>query len=371
MKRILVRSPNWIGDQILAYPFFFFLRRAFPQSRIDVVCASWVESVQYRDLIDDVHLMEKPRERGLWAGFQAVEATAGRLKKAGPWDLAITLPSSFSSAWMLFRAGSASRRGFRGDGRSWLLTEAVRAEDARTTHRAESYLLLLPEKDRPSRPVSEFWGILPENDLDPGVPGVIERFNAEKSWPGEKIAPPSEPYWVLAPGSAAESRRWPVQKFAALARQIAAESGLRGLIVGGRSEVSLAEELCQDPSLRLQDLTAQGPVSCYSRLFEKSRFTISNDSGLAHVAALCGSPVQVVWGAGDPKRTQPLGPGRSRILFNPVDCWPCERNICSREGQDRYKCLKGIQPEAVRDEEWTQAPVVEESCRKFPRWSRP
>jgi ADP-heptose:LPS heptosyltransferase len=119
------------------------------------------------------------------------------------------------------------------------------------------------------------------------------------------------------------------------------------VIVGGRSEAPLAEQLCEDSSLKLLDLTAQGPVSSYSGLFQKARFTVSNDSGLAHVASLCGSPVQIIWGAGDPKRTQPLGPGKARVLFNPVDCWPCERNVCSREGEDRLKCLKGIEPEAA------------------------
>ena len=33
-QKILIRAPNWIGDQILAYPCFQYLRAGYP-SRTD------------------------------------------------------------------------------------------------------------------------------------------------------------------------------------------------------------------------------------------------------------------------------------------------------------------------------------------------
>jgi ADP-heptose:LPS heptosyltransferase len=188
----------------------------------------------------------------------------------------------------------------------------------------------------------------PENELDPGIPGELSRFDAARAWPdAEPEAPPPGSYWVLAPGSAAESRRWPAGAFASLAREIVGETGWPGLIVGGPAEAPLAHELRADSSIRLLDFTARGPVSCYWRIFAGAKFTVANDSGLAHVASLCGSPTQVVWGGGDPKRTEPIGPGKVRIAFNPVDCWPCERNSCAQPPGLRLRCLAGIQPDAV------------------------
>jgi ADP-heptose:LPS heptosyltransferase len=187
--------------------------------------------------------------------------------------------------------------------------------------------------------------------LDPGVPSVV-KFEPEKSWPSaEPLKPPVDgPYWVLAPGSTAESRRWPMESFAALARRISSETGWPGVVVGGPSEAPIAARLCEIQELHLKDFTAQGSVASLWPVFSGAKFTLSNDSGLAHVASICGSPVQIVWGAGDPKRTEPLGPGRVRVLFNPVDCWPCERNSCSRPEGQKLACIRGIDPENVWEE---------------------
>lgn len=346
--KILVRAPNWIGDQCLAYPFYHYLRAAHPKARITVACLPWVESVQFRNLVDEVHVLPRPDRPAFRARLEAVELAARELRERGPWDVGYCLPNSLSSAWMMYRSGARERRGYSADGRGILLKPGLRWEGRSSVHRSEDYVGLLPEAAQPKRPVREFWGVPPENDLDPGVRGVIERFDAQRAWPGvEPIAPPAEPYWVLAPGSMAESRRWPPEAFAELARQILAERGWRGVIVGGPSETRVAMQLTEDRSLGLIDMTAQGSVTSNWKLFANAKFTVSNDSGLAHVAALCGSPVQIVWGAGDPKRTEPLGPGRVRVIFNPTECWPCERNTCSLPPGRTIECLRGIQPESV------------------------
>ena len=214
-------------------------------------------------------------------------------------------------------------------------------------HRAAAYVYLLPEHVRPHRAVQDFW----ESTCDrptPDTPDARQQFDAERAWPVDPpIASPISDYWVLAPGSMASSRRWPVERFAVLARHIAHTTGLTGLVVGGKAEAIVARQLCQDPGLALIDCTARGAVAAYWQIFRQARFTVSNDSGLAHVAALCGSSVYIVWGAGDPRKTQPLGPGPVRILHHLVDCWSCEKNVCHQPQKRTIACLRGIQPEAV------------------------
>ncbi|MCM2277833.1 MAG: glycosyltransferase family 9 protein [Oligoflexia bacterium] len=346
--KILVRAPNWIGDQVLAYPFFHYLRQAYPRAKITVACVPWVEAIQFRNLVDEVIVLPRPLRRTLGARLEALESAGRLLKRSGPWELAFSLPNSFSAAWELFRAGARERRGYTFDGRGLLLKPGLPWGPASRIHRAEAYVGLLKAEAFAHARVLDFWGVPPENDLDPGVPGVVSIFDAEKAWPKtEQVEPPPGAYWVLAPGSTAESRRWPIERFAALARRIATETGMPGVVVGGPAEAPLADELCRDRSLKLLDRTAQGPVSGLARLFAGARFSVCNDSGLAHIAALCGSAVAIAWGGGDPKRTRPLGPGKVRAVFNPVECWPCERNICARAQGPRLECLAGIQLEAV------------------------
>ncbi len=358
-ERILVRSPNWIGEQVLAYPFFHYLRVAFPRAHITAACVPWVESIQFRGLLDEVLVLPKREGHSPLAGLRAMEEAARMLRKAGPWDLGVCLPNSLSSAWGMFRAGVRVRRGYRRDGRWLLLNEGLPWQAAASKHRAEAYVLLLPPEARPDRAVEEFWGIPSENDPGPGMPGVVARFDASRNWPeAEPPDPPRGPYWVLAPGSKAESRRWPEEYFAALAHRIAEETGWTGIIVGGPGEGAVALRLSNRPELKLLDWTGRGTAASYWRLFAGARFTVSNDSGLAHVASLCGSPVQIVWGAGDPRRTKPLGPGKVRITFNPVPCWPCERNTCSQPQATQLQCLRGMLPEIV----WREITTLSQEC---------
>ena len=344
-KKILVRSPNWIGDQVLAYPFYYFLRKAYPKAHITSLCVPWVEAVQFRDLVDQVVVLPRPRSPEIFDRFRAMEDAGRLLRKQGPWDLGISLPNSFSAAWILFRAGAKVRRGYSADGRGFLLNQSIPWVHERVEHRSDAYLKLLPFEGTFSG--LEFWGTFPDNDLDPKIPGVLESFNAAKAWGNSPLEPPSEKYWVLAPGATAESRRWPTDRFAQLARNISKETGWKGIVVGGAAEADLANDLQTDSSLGLENWTNRGSVASYWKVFRNAQFTVGNDSGLSHVAALCGSPVQVIWGAGDSKRTQPIGPGRVKISIHPVECWPCESNSCFRPFESRNQCLVGIQGDQV------------------------
>ena len=355
MKRILVRAPNWIGDQILAYPFFHALRKRYPDAHIASTCVGWVESLQFRKQVDEVIPLAKPLD-GSWLNkWRAVEESARRLKSRGPWDLAITLPNSLSSAWCLYRAGALRRRGYRADARALLLNEGIDLAQSEGLHRADAYLRLLAP-DGVQALGKLFWGAPPpwsEDEDDPadiGKPGALERFDAAAEWPGvEPIEPPDEPYWVIAPGSTAESRRWPIERAQSLAAIIHARTGLRGIVLGGPSEAVAAEDLCDDRDSGLSNWTARGNVASNWRLFERARFVVSNDSGLAHMASLCGAPVFIAWGAGNPKHTEPIGPGKVKLAFNPVECWPCEKNVCIQPAGRRLQCLNGIQPDTL----WT------------------
>ena len=347
-QKILVRAPNWIGDQILAYPCFQYLRAGYPSAQITAVCQPWVASVQFRHLVDAVYVLPQPTGTSVWARARALEAGARALRARGPWDLGLCLPNSFSSAWLFVRAGVRWRRGYATDGRGFLLHDRLAWETHSQQHRAQAYVHVLPAAVRPQGPIQNFWEESTHDGTTPHTSGVGHQFDARRAWPVEAlIEPPSYPYWVLAPGSMAVSRRWPVERFAALARHLAHTTGLTGLVVGGTAEVAVAEQLCQDPLCQLMDCTARGPVAAYWQVLRQARFTVSNDSGLAHVAALCGSPVYIVWGAGDPDKTRPLGPGAVRVLSNPVDCWPCERNVCCQPPARTLACLRGIQAEAV------------------------
>lgn len=356
---ILVRTPNWIGDQILAYPFFHYLRSKHPSARIVSVCVPWVADLQFRNLIDDVVVLPRPAGSGLGAKIRSQEDAAAELRryaeKHGSWDIGYSLPNSLSAAWLLFRAGVKRRVGYKVDGRGLLLNDGRHWDPTPNRHRAQAYVDLLQPDTRPERAVREFWGVPPENELDVAIPGELSALEADAAWPeAEALEPPRTPYWIMAPGATAESRKWPAEFFVRLAGEVYEKTGWVGLIVGGPSEVLLAieieEAVNQGGIKRVQDMTSQCSVPGLWKLFRGAKFTLCNESGLAHMAALCGSFTQIVCGAADPKRTRPLGPGRVQVAVNPVDCWPCERNSCMQPAGSKIQCLRGIRPSTIWEE---------------------
>ena len=149
----------------------------------------------------------------------------------------------------------------------------------------------------PVDPVAAHWGVPAENPLDQPEPGEEESFPYQRAWQESRpLKVAQDAYWVLAPGATAVSRRWFLDQFAQLARLIQQHWGLKPVIVGGKSEVQLAESLKRDHQIPAIDMTARSKISDLHDLFSGAAFTVTNESGLAHLASLCGSPVQVICG---------------------------------------------------------------------------
>lgn len=364
--KILVRAPNWIGDQVLAFPFFHYLRKAYPGAHITSVCVEWVKDLQFMGYVNDVVVLPKARSGSLIDKYHAIESAAQSLKKRGPFDLGITLPHSLGSAWFLWRAGCRIRTGYDGEMRRILLTHPIDFKEAQEVHRSQAWVNLIPKDiDKESSPPDtlKFWGEKSENELDPDLPGVLPEFDAGLHWRVQGSyqvrALAGSEYWVLAPGATADSRRWPTSYFVRLAKEVWKKWQIPCVIVGGLKEVRIAQTIMQEaPECKWIDHTAEGTVPSLYPIFTGAKFTLTNESGLAHVAALCGSFVQIVCGAADPRHTRPLGPGRVQVAVNPISCWPCEKNVCTLpQKEQKNLCLRGIDPMDVLTE-------IERGCQK-------
>jgi heptosyltransferase-2 len=337
MRRILIRSPNWIGDQVMAYVFFKSLRDQYPRAWIAVVCTEWVRDIQFRGFVDEIFVIPKKKSDGWWDSFKKIRSLALRIKENGPWDLGISMPNSFGSALLIYWSGATLRRGYNTDARGILLNQKMKWNSDPNIHRSDVYAKLLL-KDLPVK-AKDYWLMSEEKNFDP-----------IKHWPDVlSLDPPEKNYVVIAPGAVADSRRWSTAQFAELIELIYEKHGLRSVIVGGIAEREIAESFLKR-DLPVINYTVKGSVSSLWRIFRQAKFTISNDSGLAHVASLCGSPTYIIWGAGEPRRTEPIGPGVVQLKLNAIECWPCEKNTCDLPGNQKNKCLLDIRPFSVLED---------------------
>ncbi|MCX7974039.1 MAG: glycosyltransferase family 9 protein [Candidatus Aminicenantes bacterium] len=97
------------------------------------------------------------------------------------------------------------------------------------------------------------------------------------------------PYAVIHPGSGGHAKRWPLENFLKLVN-IFADMKINGVFITGPAE----ESYC--PTLSAVNWPIgwfwinQPSLTVIAALLAKSTFYIGNDSGITHLAALCGCP---------------------------------------------------------------------------------
>jgi ADP-heptose:LPS heptosyltransferase len=122
---------------------------------------------------------------------------------------------------------------------------------------------------------------------------------------------------VLHPGAAAPSRRWPVDRFAAVARDLR-ERGHRVVVTGGADEDALVAALAERAELPDADLLTGGlPFAELSALVAGARAVLSGDTGIAHLAVAHATPSVTLFGPVPPSRWGPPEGPRHRALWHP------------------------------------------------------
>lgn len=217
-------------------------------------------------------------------------------------DVAVLAPPSFSSAWRAWRSGARVRIGYRGEGRDLLLTEALDRPGRGEMHLSREYLALAARAG-----ASE--GVLPLLAAGGGLVGA------------------EGPFAILAPGALyGPAKRWPAARFSELGRELSAR-GLRVRLCGGESDRAVCDEVAASlPGAEV--LAGRTSLAEQAALCAAARLVVSNDSGLAHLAAAVGSPTVAIFGSTSSSWTAPLGP-RVRVVQRAPVCAPCFQRRCA------------------------------------------
>lgn len=134
-------------------------------------------------------------------------------------------------------------------------------------------------------------------------------------------------YACIHPGARLPSRRWPAERFAAVADSLA-ERGLSIVLTGSDAERGLTARVraqMRAPAVDLAGLTSLGALGA---LIDGARLLLCNDTGVSHVAAALGTPSVVVACGSDARRWAPLDQSRHRVLWHPIQCRPCAFHDC-------------------------------------------
>ncbi|MGY5882482.1 glycosyltransferase family 9 protein [Modestobacter lacusdianchii] len=114
------------------------------------------------------------------------------------------------------------------------------------------------------------------------------------------VDPPERDVAVVHPGAAFPGRRWPVERFAAVARHLAA-AGERVVVTGGPAEQELAQRVAELAGLPDDAVLAGRTTSLeLAAVVAAARVVVCGDTGVAHLATAYRRPSVVLFGPVSP-----------------------------------------------------------------------
>lgn len=168
--------------------------------------------------------------------------------------------------------------------------------------------------------------------LDPPVlPAEDRSFAAEALIAGPEGRPTIGFHVGSSPSLA--YKRWPAERFAEVARSLAGRTGARIVVFGGPLEAETAAHFKAGLAPgALIDLTGRTSLGQAAACISRCDLFVSNDSGLAHIAAAAGVATVAVFGPTSIPRSSPLGP-RARVVSNGGPCPEALPEMCGECGE--------------------------------------
>lgn len=121
---------------------------------------------------------------------------------------------------------------------------------------------------------------------------------------------------VVHPGAAFPSRRWPVERFAEVARRAAGE-GHDVVVTGGPDEVALATRLAALAGLPDGAVLAgRTDLADLAAVVAHARLVVCGDTGVAHLASAFATPSVVLFGPVPPSQWGPPPTGPHAVLWH-------------------------------------------------------
>jgi ADP-heptose:LPS heptosyltransferase len=109
---------------------------------------------------------------------------------------------------------------------------------------------------------------------------------------------------IVHPGAAFGSKRWPAQRFAAVARALAADGFV--VVTGSAAEIELAREVAAGAGLPADRVLAGSTtIGGLAALVARADLVVSGDTGIAHLASAFATPSVVLFGPVSPRRWGP------------------------------------------------------------------
>lgn len=336
IRKIIIRSPNWVGDVVMATPAFRCIRENFPEAEITLVLKTYVQNlIEGTPWFNKLFVLDNNKhKRSKTAQFIS---TIKEIRSEG-YDIGFIFPNSFSSALMFWLGGVKRCIGYKRDARSLFLTDGIKrpSENGRflPTYMGDYYLRLCTEIGCDVRSNELELFITREDQIH--ADEILKSGNVNSDLP----------LVLLNPGAAyGYSKCWTAEGFARTADLVKKELDCNIAIVCAPNEINLATDIERTAKSRLINLASYSlSLDILKSLIKVCDLLITVDSGPRHIAVAFKRPVVTIMGPNDPRYTNtPSEIGQ--VIRADVDCLACQLKICPKD----HRCMTQIKPDKVAE----------------------
>lgn len=318
VRRIGLLKTAAIGDTLLLSGLVGDVRRAYPHATI-VFIVGPDNHAAARLLPDaaDEHVVVSPRNP--IAAVRAVRrANLDMIIDLGAWPRFDALLATLSGARLRVGFETSNQHRHFGYDRSIPHSDSV--------HERENYARLLAHV-----------GVDPSTPARVDAPRVLSDF-------------PAQPYAVLHPWSSGfmhHIKEWPAERWATLSESLV-QRGFSIVLSGGPSERARTSDLARRvraAGIDVFDAAGRYSLPELTDLLARADLVVSVNTGVMHLAALCGARTVSLEGPTPPLRWGPLGP-RVRAVTSTYSGSGYLNLGFEYHGQ-RHDCMEGIAVDAV------------------------
>jgi ADP-heptose:LPS heptosyltransferase len=279
---ILVIRGGAIGDFILTLPVLSALRRAFPQTRLEVLGYEHIANLaKTGGLADEVHpLGSRPL-----ASFFGQDAPL-------PDELAAFFARFDLIISYLFDPDGIFRDNVKRCSQAQFIAGPHRPQEAEPVHATAVFLQPLEKL--------AIW------DADPTPRLAI---------PPEKLPGDLRPL-AFHPGSGSDKKNWPEARWEELVKRFETRTKKHLLLVGGEAEGDRLERLSSQATSDRVSQARHLPLPQLAARLAACEAFAGHDSGITHLVAALGLPVVALWGPTNEAVWKPRSE-RVKILKNP------------------------------------------------------
>ncbi|MGO8674154.1 MAG: lipopolysaccharide heptosyltransferase II [Capsulimonadaceae bacterium] len=307
-QRILIATKfRFIGDTLLAIPIFRAARRQWPDAHIVLLTGRNARVLlQHNPYLDEVIEFDPyVRDKGHRAFWRLIR----RLRRSH-FDLCLVLNRSFHSALVPWLSGIGTRSGFESENRGALLNRRVAYDRDKSEIACYFDVLRAVAPATPLEPGLELWVTPEESTL------ACDRLAA--AFEGSVHTSSAVCLVGIQPGASQDSKRWPADRFAAVAdRLVDANPGARIVLVGGPDEREIAEEMlaacAPATAARLASFVGACDLRESLAIISHLGLFVGNDTAVMHSAVALRVPTVALFGPTNPRKWGNYG-DRHRVL---------------------------------------------------------